>query len=257
MLVVHVAGMTGVGKTYLCSQIGGAKCSRVECHDLDDLVRRFGRPSSPAFRAELSRIVNAAGPDGGDKAALVILVGGVSVPKDVVRLDHRIVLTVPETLRGVTYRRMLLRNLDNVIRYKDRIEEIVRSTRTPVDRILPRIYGLAINTRIEYAFDDYSRWIDDTVRDYKKRGYVPMSGPAALKFIRSLQQNLDPKVQGATATIFSKTIRTRPRKGTSAPPRLPRTARARSISGAPPHELAGPGARSPLSPGKAPKCPRR
>ena len=170
-IVVHVAGMTGVGKTFLCTRIGPT------CHDLDDIARRHAG-TGRAYVAELLRLTTHAA-----TTPLVVLVGSFSVPKRV-HVDHRIVLTVPARQRAATYRRMLLRNLDNVVAHRERIAAIVRAA--PVGQIQRQLSGLAINTGLGYDFDSYVRWVDQAARDHGKHGYVPMTGPAAFRFIRAL-----------------------------------------------------------------------
>lgn len=135
-----------------------------------------------AYLAELQAIICGA-----HDRRVVVFVGSLRIPKEV-RVDHRIVLTVPKSRRAITFRRMLLRNLENIIRYRDRIAEIIRST--PVDGIAQKLYGLQINARLDYTFEMYSRWIDDTVADHEKRGYESMTGPFAFKFIRRLAREV-------------------------------------------------------------------
>jgi hypothetical protein len=160
MVCVHLDGFSGVGKTSLCRRLATRFRGEVECVDVDEHGWR-PPPTSPR----------------------VVLYAGMQTPPGSLRMDHRVVLR-PDDVEE-TYRRFLLRNLENVVRHADAIRDTIDKTE-PASRIADGVLGLRANFALVVRLPWYRAWVREHSRAATARGYKAMSAGRFEAFVANL-----------------------------------------------------------------------
>lgn len=159
MKVVHIAGISGVGKSFVCDRLTGAN-PRVKCIDLDSFFQKHHGMAWERLENEIGKARAANNDD------ILILNGMHRIP---FRCDLRIVLVSADM--GKTYREYMLRNLDAIVSNEKRIRRIMRAS--DVEQMQGRIVGaLWANFDIVQTFEDYQKEAGQYNRSMRKRGYV-------------------------------------------------------------------------------------
>ena len=179
--IVHVEGVPGSGKTFLCSMLR----IRARCVDTDDLWadadriaddRKRAGQRAPNKRALVDRMIRDLVRDR-DKDRPLVFVGMHAPP----RATHKFFIRLDD--HPAAYRRLLLRELDKYVTRADDVRRHVRETGDPKDIDIPRVANLA-SIPSNYA---------DFVRNYKarrnfmvSRGYRVMPQDDIARFIDTL-----------------------------------------------------------------------
>ena len=166
MVCVHLDGFSGVGKTSLCRKLAAQFQGEVQCVDVDE--HGWMPPPPPPTLGTGARVV---------------LFAGMQTPPRSLRIDHRVVLRPGDVEE--TYRRFLLRNLENVMRHANAIRDVIRETET-ASRIADSILGLRANFALHVRLSWYRAWVREHSRAATARGYKAMSAERFEAFVANL-----------------------------------------------------------------------
>jgi hypothetical protein len=150
----------------------------IACIDTDDVARVAHDKTNKSTYEQLlrARVDSCRG--------LVVLAGMYHIPDSLsFRIVERLALRPSPRQIGATYRRYLLRNLENVKRHARDIRAAIESTRSPRD--IQHVIGHAvmINADLVMSYDVFKAHVEAAATNFRKLGYRVMTQNAALKAI--------------------------------------------------------------------------
>lgn len=181
-MIIHIKGVQGSGKTYLCTQI-----KNIKCVDLDDVMRQTldimdSDEKIPKTDKQYEKISNNIVKDYIKNNEKIIFVGmTVQVPNPDVKFYIRL------TDLDKTYRRLILRELQQIIKNKDKIIKHVKTEKDPKDIYVSRVAGLGTN--VETTYEKYRYMYKESMKRAKSKGYKPKTQDQILEFIEKLDKN--------------------------------------------------------------------
>ena len=114
MKVVHLAGSSGVGKSFVCAR---TVSKRIKCLDMDGFFKRHHDKAWKRLEAEVEKVRATGGVD-------VLVMAGMHELQ--IPCDARILVSADAE---ETDRAYLLRNLDAIVTHADRIRRVMKRTK--------------------------------------------------------------------------------------------------------------------------------
>lgn len=185
MSIIHIKGIPGSGKTWICQQLTG-----IACYDLDDIFtesyRELQSQGLPVARinigARAKRKVVALVAQHRAAGTPAVFVG---ITVEVSKADHRYFIKMtPEELK-TAYRRVLRRELDKIVNCADTIRGIIAQESVErVSLVMQSEYHIEA-VELTMPFSDYKKMYHDAVRFEKKNGLTILPQADILRAILS------------------------------------------------------------------------
>mgnify|MGYP006267263847 CR=1 FL=1 len=184
-MIVHVDGVQGSGKSYICSHINNALCI-----DTDDIMkeaidiietsqgtdkripRTFHQLSK--IKSQLADEIIKQHPD--DIIVFVGMTVNIKNPK------YKLFIKITEP--SEVYRRLILREMYKIIKSENKIKKHLNDEKNPKEYDIHRIADLSIKFPVDYQefIDDYR----ERLQESKKKGYTPKTQDEIIDFINGL-----------------------------------------------------------------------
>lgn len=185
IMIIHVDGVQGSGKSYICS-----KLKNVLCVDTDDIMKNAidiieksqkSIKKMPRTFKQLQKvkkqIVNKIIKENVNKKIVFV---GMTV--DVPNPEHKLFIKINDFT--TVYKRLLLRELSKIVKHEKEIINHINKEKNPEEIDIQRIADMSLIFPVDYnAFKgDY----DERLKETKKMGYIPKTQDEIIDFINKL-----------------------------------------------------------------------
>lgn len=185
IMIIHVDGVQGSGKSYICS-----KLKNVLCVDTDDImknaidiieksqktIKKMPRTFKQLQKVK-KQIVNKIIKENVNKKIVFV---GMTV--DVPNPEHKLFIKINDFT--TVYKRLLLRELSKIVKHEKEIINHINKEKNPEEIDIQRIADMSLIFPVDYnAFKgDYNERLKET----KKIGYIPKTQDEIIDFINKL-----------------------------------------------------------------------
>lgn len=183
-VVIHVDGVQGSGKTYLCSQL-----QNVVCVDTDDTVQQAvaiiersqrTRHKIPRTYHQMKKVQQQLIQAYIDQHDKIVFVG---MTAEIPSATHQFFIKITDF--PAVYKRLLLRELDKIVTNAAKIKSHLEKERNPREIDVARIANLALMFPVSYA--SFLKDYQERLAEAKKKKYVPKTQAELIRLINQLQ----------------------------------------------------------------------
>jgi len=182
-VIIHIDGVQGAGKSYICSNIKNIKC--VDTDDIANTAYKIIEDSQTTsnkiprtmknIRTICDRLIN----EYIQNNRIIVFVGMTAkIPKP----THTFFIKITDFT--TVYKRLLLRELDKIIKNKDAIKHAIETMTNPKFNLIQRTSELSVKFPVN--FDDFIADYKERLNDAKKQGYKPKTQDQIINFINNL-----------------------------------------------------------------------
>ena len=195
-IIIHIDGVQGSGKSYVCSQIQSSKCICLDIDDIDLEVKNYVDSSSmpktfnslgKVWKKRLNEIISKNIKYG---KTIIVIVGVKRIYMKETALDtatYKYFIKLDDI--NTVYRRVFIRETEKILNNGDKIMEILNNKKIEEEELCDLIIR-ATNSALLYPVD-YDRYVDNYKREMakaKKTNYKIMSQDTIIKTINKLAE---------------------------------------------------------------------
>jgi len=198
-IIVHIEGVQGSGKSYICSKIESSKCVCIDIDDIDLEIKNYidslvgTKKEMPrnfeslgiVWKTRLDEIIDKHYKQG---KKVIVIVGVKRIYMKNTALDnatHKYFIKLNDIKS--TYRRVFIRETDKILSNGDKIKAIINDSKIDEDEITDMIYR---NTNLALPYPvEYDRYVENYKRELekaKKHNYKVLTQDAIIKSINKL-----------------------------------------------------------------------
>jgi hypothetical protein len=179
-IVVHVDGVQGSGKSYICSELQGA------CYDTDDIAKEAFKtveqsPSLPKTSKQVAKLCKQRVDSIIREAQGVVVFVGmtVKIPKP----DYKFFIQVSDL--GILYKRLTLREMQKIVDKQSEVEQFLENTDDPKQfGLIQRITEQSVKFPIDFL--ELKKDYQERVKKARAKGYKIKHQQDIVEFIQSL-----------------------------------------------------------------------
>ena len=183
--LVHIDGVQGSGKTYICSQL-----KKAECYDTDDIMykafahienKKLPHTDKTLFKIEKQIVKDIVQKS---KVSVIVFVGmTVTIDKP----THKFFIKIPKSELGPVYKRLLSRELDKIYTNYHKMKKTISSEKKPefLAGKLKEVAKLGVDFPV--SFTDFSEDYQERVKEATKKKYVLKTQSQIIAFINNLK----------------------------------------------------------------------
>tara|TARA_Y100001958_G_C20981572_1_gene372546 strand:- start:76 stop:639 length:564 start_codon:yes stop_codon:yes gene_type:complete len=182
--IIHIDGVQGSGKTYICQQLKNA-----ECYDTDDIMydafnyideNNLPKNDTTLHKVEKQFVQNII-----EKSKLNIIVF-VGMTVKITNPNHKFFIKINKTDQGNVYKRLLSRELDKIYNNYHKLKKVINDT-TNANHINGKIDEIAkLGVHFPVSFEEFIQDYKKRIQDAIKEKYVPKTQLNIIKFINNL-----------------------------------------------------------------------
>jgi hypothetical protein len=187
-MIIHIDGVQGSGKSYICSKIKNIKCS-IKCIDTDDIMKEAiniietsqnTNNKMPRTIKQLDKIKKQI-VDYYIKKYDNIIFAGITVT--IINPDYKFFIKITDFSN--VYKRLLLRELNKIIKNKNKIIKHITMEDDPKEIEIQRIADLSL--RFPFEYDSFIKDYKERLKEAKNKKYVIKTQEEIIDFIKSLK----------------------------------------------------------------------
>jgi len=182
-IIIHIDGVQGSGKSYICS-----KLKNIKCIDTDDIMKKSiniieksqkTNKKMPRTFEQLQKIKKLLVNDYIKKHNKIIFVG---MTANIPNITHKFFIKLDDFT--TTYKRLLLRELNKIVKNEKKIIKHIQKENNPKEIDVQRFADMSMRFPVDYdAFlEDYK----ERLKDAKNNGYKPKTQDEIIEFIQQL-----------------------------------------------------------------------
>jgi len=182
-IIVHIDGVQGSGKSYICSKI-----KNVLCVDTDDIMKNAidiieksqkTNKKMPRTFNQLQKVKKQIINEIIKYNKKIIFVGmTVDVPNPV----HKLFIKITDFT--TIYKRLLLRELDKIIKHKKEIINHIKNEKNPKEIDIQRIADMSLVFPVDY--NSFKEDYNERLKEAKNKKYIPKTQNEIIDFINNL-----------------------------------------------------------------------
>ena len=184
-LIIHIDGVQGSGKSYICS-----KLKNVLCVDTDDIVKvaidiieksqktdkKIPRTFNQLQKVK-KQVIKKIIKDNSNKKIVFV---GMTV--DVPNPEHKLFIKITDFT--TVYKRLLLRELDKIIKHKKEIINHINNEKDPQEIDIQRTADMSLAFPLEY--NEFLQDYKERLQEAKNKKYIPKTQNKIIDFINNL-----------------------------------------------------------------------
>jgi len=182
-MIIHIDGVQGSGKTYICSKI-----KNIKCLDTDDNMKQTiniietsqkTKDKIPRTRKSLIKIAKQIVNKYITENNNIIFAGmTVNIPNP----DYKFFIKITDFTN--IYKRLLLRELDKIVKNKNDIIKHIKTETNPKEIEVERIAQMSL--RFPFEYNDFIQDYKERLQEAKSKGYVVKTQDEIIDFIKKL-----------------------------------------------------------------------
>jgi hypothetical protein len=182
-IIIHIDGVQGSGKSYLCSKLKNIKC--IDTDDISkeayDIIEDSQKTTKKIERTmkNLEKISNNIIKEYITSNKIIVFVGMTAkIPNP----THKFFIKITDFT--TVYKRLLLRELDKIVKNEKKIKTVIKNMENPKINLIQRTAELSISFPVDYMdfLNDYKM----RLKNAKNNNYKPKTQEQIIEFINNL-----------------------------------------------------------------------
>jgi len=182
-IIVHIDGVQGSGKSYLCSKI-----KNIKCIDTDDIMKKAiniiensqkTNKKMPRTFKQLQKIKQKIINDYIEKYNKIVFVG---MTAEIPNPNYKYFIKLTDFTN--VYKRLLLRELEKIVLNEKKIKKHIKNEKDPKEIDIQRIADMSLIFPVDYQsfLEDYN----ERLKEVKDKGYLPKTQNQLIKILNNI-----------------------------------------------------------------------